>query len=141
MPLSACAGRLVAPAFVEGAAVDIHLHDPGPLGAFELRDIAARTAALGLQGRVAVSHADTLGTVDDAQLGRTAEALAQAGVALMTNGPGAGPTPPLLRLAADGVTVFAGSDNGCGACSRAWGLWVQPRQRRQYRGGRRSMDG
>lgn len=94
-----------------GAGVDVHLHDPGPLGAYELRDIAGRAAAAGLHGRVAVSHAYALGAVDDADFGRTAEALARAGVAIMTNAPGTGPMPPVLRLRAAGVTVFAGSDN------------------------------
>ena len=91
--------------------VDIHLHDPGPLGAHELRLIAARTRAAGLEGRVAVSHAYALGAIDDATFGRTAEALARAGVAIMTNAPGVGPMPPVLRLRDVGVTVFAGSDN------------------------------
>lgn len=94
-----------------GAGIDIHLHDPGPLGAFELRDIAARTAAAGLHGRVAVSHAYALGAIEEPEFGRTAEALARAGVAIMTNAPGTGPMPPVLRLRAAGVTVFAGSDN------------------------------
>ncbi len=91
--------------------IDIHLHDPGPLGAFELREIAARTQASGMQGRVAVSHAYALGAVDDADFGRTAQELARARVAIMTNGPGTGPMPPLTRMWAAGVTVFAGSDN------------------------------
>ncbi|MCW6506446.1 amidohydrolase family protein [Lichenifustis flavocetrariae] len=95
----------------KGRGVDIHLHDPGPLGAYELRAVAARTLAAGLQGRVAVSHAYALGAIDDADFDRTAEALARAGVAIMTNAPGVGPMPPVLRLAAAGVTVFAGSDN------------------------------
>ena len=94
-----------------GVGVDIHLHDPGPLGAFELRDIAARTLATGLGGRVAVSHAYALGAIDDVEFGRTAAALAGAGVAIMTNAPGTGPMPPVLRLKDAGVTVFAGSDN------------------------------
>jgi cytosine/adenosine deaminase-related metal-dependent hydrolase len=94
-----------------GKGVDIHLHDAGPLGAFELRAIAARTRAAGLAGRVAVSHAYALGAIDDGEFGRTAEALAEAGVSIMTNAPGTGPMPPVLRLAAAGVTVFAGSDN------------------------------
>jgi cytosine deaminase len=94
-----------------GVGVDIHLHDPGPFGCFELREIAARTEAAGLNGRVAVSHAFALGAVDDSELGRTAEALARAGVAIMTNGPGPVPMPPVKRLVAAGVTVFAGSDN------------------------------
>ena len=94
-----------------GVGVDIHLHDPGPLGAFELRDIAARTLATGLGGCVAVSHAYALGAIDDVEFGRTAAALAGAGVAIMTNAPGTGPMPPVLRLKDAGVTVFAGSDN------------------------------
>jgi cytosine deaminase len=44
-----------------GVGVDIHLHDGGLLGAFTVEDICARTMALGMQGRVAVSHAYGLG--------------------------------------------------------------------------------
>jgi cytosine/adenosine deaminase-related metal-dependent hydrolase len=94
-----------------GVGLDIHLHDPGPLGCFELQLIAERTAACGLGGRVAVSHAFALGAVDDVEFDRTAKALAGAGVAIMTNGPGPVPMPPVKRLVAAGVTVFAGSDN------------------------------
>ena len=94
-----------------GVGLDIHLHDPGPLGCWELRQIAARTSAAGLVGRVAVSHAFALGAVDDGEFGRTAEALARAEVAIMTNGPGPVPMPPVRRLVAAGVRVFAGSDN------------------------------
>lgn len=94
-----------------GVGVDIHLHDPGPLGCFELRQISARTEAAGLTGHVAVSHAFALGSVDDCEFDRTAAALARAGVAIMTNGPGPVPMPPVKRLVAAGVTVFAGSDN------------------------------
>ncbi|MDP3418907.1 amidohydrolase [Falsiroseomonas sp.] len=94
-----------------GVPIDIHLHDPGELGAFELRRIAARTRAAGLQGRVAVSHAYALGQVEEATLARTAAALALAGVAIMTNGPGPEAMPPVKRLVAEGVTVFVGSDN------------------------------
>jgi cytosine/creatinine deaminase len=94
-----------------GVGLDIHLHDPGPLGCYELRQIAARASAAGLAGKVAVSHAFALGGVDDGEFGRTAEALARADVAIMTNGPGPVPMPPVRRLAAAGVRVFAGSDN------------------------------
>jgi cytosine/adenosine deaminase-related metal-dependent hydrolase len=94
-----------------GAGVDIHLHDAGTLGLFELRDIAARTIAAGLQGRVAVSHAFALGSAEPAEFAATAEALARADVAIMTNEPGSVPMPPVARLQAAGVTVFAGSDN------------------------------
>jgi len=94
-----------------GAGVDIHLHDPGPLGAFELRQIADRTKASGLEGRVNVSHAFALGMIDPAEFARTAKALAESRVAIMTNGPGPVAMPPVKRLKAEGVTVFAGSDN------------------------------
>ena len=91
--------------------VDLHLHDGGTLGAFELRQIAERTIAASLQGRVAVSHAFCLGELDDADFGRTAELLARAEISIMTNGPGPVPMPPVKRLQAAGVRVFCGSDN------------------------------
>jgi cytosine/creatinine deaminase len=94
-----------------GVGLDIHLHDPGPLGCFELRQIAQRASAAGLGGRVAVSHAFALGAVDETEFGRTAESLARADVAIMTNGPGPVPMPPIQRLIAAGVRVFSGSDN------------------------------
>jgi cytosine/adenosine deaminase-related metal-dependent hydrolase len=94
-----------------GVGLDIHLHDPGELGCFELRQIAMRAAALGLEGRVAVSHAFALGAVEGSEFERTAEALAAADVAIMTNGPGPVPMPPIRRLVDAGVRVFAGSDN------------------------------
>ncbi len=94
-----------------GAAIDLHLHDPGPLGAFELRRIAERARAAGMQGKVAVSHAFALGDIDRDDFSRTADALAEGGVAIMTNGPGSAPIPPVADLTGRGVLVFAGSDN------------------------------
>ena len=94
-----------------GVGVDIHLHDPGPKGALQLRDIAGRTAALGLQGRVTVSHAFALATVDDRTLALTVDALATAGVSILTSAPGVGALIPVERLREAGVSVFAGSDN------------------------------
>lgn len=94
-----------------GSRIDIHLHDPGTLGAFELRRIADRAAEAGMQGRVAVSHAFALGMIDADELALTADALAAAGVSIMTNGPGADAMPPLRALRGAGVTMFGGSDN------------------------------
>ncbi len=94
-----------------GVGIDIHLHDFGPLGCSELRRIAEKTKAGGLGGKVAVSHAFALGDVDDVEFGKTAEALAKAGVAIMSNGAGPVPMPPVKRLTEAGVTVFTGSDN------------------------------
>jgi len=91
--------------------IDIHLHDPGHRGARELRAIAERTVALGLQGKVTVSHAFALATVDDRTLELTVEELAAADVAVLTSAPGTGALIPVVRLREAGVRVFAGSDN------------------------------
>ncbi len=74
-------------------------------------EIAARTRAAGLDGRVAISHGYGLGQVDDLELGRTAEALAGAGVTLVTNVPGHDSRPPVDGLVAAGVNVVFASDN------------------------------
>jgi cytosine deaminase len=94
-----------------GVDIDIHLHDMGTLGAFEIEQIAARTRALGMEGRVAVSHAYGLGDISMDHLKRMADILARSAVAIMTNAPGARPFPPILALRSAGVTVFSGNDN------------------------------
>jgi cytosine/creatinine deaminase len=94
-----------------GVDVDIHLHDPGTLGIFELEQIAARTRASGMAGHVAVSHAYSLGDVPVDTVKRTATTLAESGVAIMTNAPGSRPFPPVELLRNAGVTVFSGNDN------------------------------
>ncbi|MHC2144615.1 amidohydrolase family protein [Pseudomonas sp. 210_17 TE3656] len=94
-----------------GVKVDIHLHEPGLQGVEQLQRIAARTCAAGLQGRVSVSHAYALGQVPDDVLERIGATLANAGVSILTNAPGDHAFPPILRLRAAGVNVFAGNDN------------------------------
>ena len=93
-----------------GAGVDIHLHDGGEEGAAQIRMIAERTRALGLAGRVAVSHAFCLGMVDESRLAALLDLLSEQGIAIMTTAPGDRPTPPVRRLREAGVTVGAGSD-------------------------------
>lgn len=93
-----------------GAAIDIHLHDGGTLGAWQLELIAERTAATGLHGRVVVSHAYALGQVDPAHQERLAAQLAQAGVAVTTAAVYDFPVPPVRKLVAAGVTVAVGND-------------------------------
>src|SRR5262249_11206584 len=93
-----------------GVGVDIHLHDPGALGAHQLRLIVERTRALGLAGKVSVSHVFCLGMVDEVELGQLLEMLVEQRIAIMTHGPGDRAVPPLARLRAAGVAVFSGSD-------------------------------
>lgn len=91
-----------------GKPLDIHLHEPGELGAFALEMIIERTRALGMQGRVVVSHAFCLGEVSRARA--LYEALAEAGVALATTAPPSRPVPLVREARAAGVAIFAGTD-------------------------------
>jgi len=93
-----------------GAGVDIHLHDGSEEGAAQIHLIAERTRALGLAGKVAVSHAFCLGMVDESRLAGLLDLLRQQRIAIMTTAPGDRPTPPVRRLREAGVTVGAGSD-------------------------------
>jgi len=56
-----------------GVEVDIHLHEPGVLGAFAVELIAERAKALGMQGRVTISHVFCLGMIEDDYLARLIE--------------------------------------------------------------------
>ncbi|MFG3689701.1 amidohydrolase [Micromonospora sp. NPDC047740] len=93
-----------------GAGIDIHLHDGGTLGTWQLELIAERTAATGLGGHVAVSHAYGLGQADEVTQERLAVRLAEAGVALVTAAVYDFPMPPIKKLRAAGVTVACGHD-------------------------------
>jgi cytosine/adenosine deaminase-related metal-dependent hydrolase len=94
-----------------GRPVDIHLHEPGELGAFAMELIAERTAALGMAGRVVISHGFALGDLTGARADALYAMLAQAGVALCTSAPPGIATPSLRGAREAGVTLFAGNDN------------------------------
>jgi cytosine deaminase len=93
-----------------GRGVDIHLHEPGEMGAFSMELIIERTRALGMQGKVMISHAFCLGMPDSAVVDPLIAALAGAGVAICTTGSASRPVPAVKRLMAAGVTVCAGND-------------------------------
>jgi cytosine deaminase len=94
-----------------GVGIDLHLHDGGESGLAEIVAIAERTKANGVGGKVAISHAFALGSVPLDLAKRTADLLAEAGVAIMSHGPGAATMPPIKLLKDHGVEVFGGSDN------------------------------
>jgi len=94
-----------------GKPVDIHLHEAGELGAFSMELIAERTRALGMQGRVVISHGFSLGDVTGARLDGLLAMLAEAEVAICTSVPPSRAVPPLKRARELGVTLFAGNDN------------------------------
>jgi cytosine/adenosine deaminase-related metal-dependent hydrolase len=94
-----------------GKPVDIHLHEPGELGAFAMELIAERATALGMAGRVVISHGFALGDLAGARADALYAMLAKAGVVLCTSAPPGTLTPSLRRARELGVTLFAGNDN------------------------------
>jgi cytosine deaminase len=93
-----------------GARVDVHLHDPGSLGVWELELIAELTRERGLGGRVTVSHAYGFAEAPAGVQDRVIEQLAGAGVSLITAAVYSFPVPPIKRLRAAGVVVACGHD-------------------------------
>lgn len=94
-----------------GAKIDIHLHERGELGLYELDQIAQRTTALGMHGRVIVSHAFCLGDAPADALARMMDVLAKANVGIISAVPGDIPFPPMFDLAAKGVRCAVASDS------------------------------
>ncbi len=62
--------------------IDIHLHEPGAMGAFSLDLILQRTEALGMQGQVAISHGFCLGDVSERERDALLARMAKLGVVL-----------------------------------------------------------
>jgi cytosine deaminase len=95
------------------ARVDLHLHDGGSLGMWELELIVDRTRDTGLAGRVTISHAYGFSQADPASQARLIDRLAEAGVTLLTAAVYSFPVPPVKRLRAAGVNVACGHDGIC----------------------------
>jgi cytosine/adenosine deaminase-related metal-dependent hydrolase len=93
-----------------GRPVDIHLHEPGDLGAFSMDLICERTQALGMQGRVAVSHAFCLGMNDRDRTDGLIERLAALDIRILTTAPPSREVPSVRRLQDAGVKIGAGND-------------------------------
>lgn len=93
-----------------GKPVDIHLHEPGSMGAFSLELILERTCALGMEGKVVVSHAFCLGDIAERERDGLLAQMAQLGVAIATTAPASRPVPLVAPCRAAGVTIFGGND-------------------------------
>ncbi len=96
-----------------GVGIDIHLHEGGTLGLFSLDLIIERTRALGMAGRVTVSHAFSLASGLPG-VAPAIDQLAELDIALTTIAPKGSLTAPLdlpLRTLLDaGVRVGLGMD-------------------------------
>ncbi|MDI3402229.1 amidohydrolase [Streptomyces cavernicola] len=111
--------------------VDIHLHEPGHLGIFSTDLILERTRALGMQGKVTMSHAYELGSVSESESRRLIDAFAELDIAMATVAPSARGQLSLVDLTDSGVRVGLGQDGqrdywspygNCDMLDRTWQL-------------------
>lgn len=91
--------------------VDIHLHDGGTLGIYEINRILDYTEEFQMAGRVQISHAFALADVPHEELQPVAERLAQLGVAINTTVPIDIKPLPIPFLQRFGVQVNVINDN------------------------------
>ncbi|MGO4105450.1 amidohydrolase family protein [Leifsonia sp. YAF41] len=111
--------------------IDIHLHEPGELGVFSTELVLERTRALGMQGKVTLSHAYELGSVSEAVSRRLIEQFAELDVSMATVAPSASNQLSLVELTEAGVRVGLGEDGqrdywspygNCDMLDRTWQL-------------------
>ncbi|MDT9595178.1 amidohydrolase family protein [Nocardioides zeae] len=109
---------LVDLAATEGVGIDLHLHDPGELGAFQCELLADRVRRAGLGGRVTVSHGFALGDVGPLGPGSVGAArqeallddLAAAGIAWTTVAPVRTVPLPWRQMVERGIALGLGTD-------------------------------
>ncbi len=95
----------------KNAKIDIHLHEPGELGLHEMNLICDRTKALGMEGRVVVSHAFCLGDGPRAKVAAMIEKLATLQIGIISAVPGEIAFPPMFELAGADVPCALASDS------------------------------
>ena len=90
--------------------VDIHLHEPGHLGVFSTDLVLERVRALGMQGKVTLSHAYELGGVDEATSRRLIDEFAELDIVMASVAPAARNQLSLVALTEAGVRFGLGED-------------------------------
>lgn len=91
--------------------VDIHLHDRGTLGIYEINRILEYTKEYNMQGKVQISHAFSLADVPKETLPTLLENLAKENIIINTTVPLHLPTIPIPLLQNYGVKVNVVNDN------------------------------
>ncbi|MCX4531246.1 amidohydrolase family protein [Streptomyces sp. NBC_01669] len=111
--------------------VDIHLHEPGHLGVFSTDLVLERTRAVGMQGKVTMSHAYELGSVSESVSRRIIDDFAELDIAMATVAPPDRGQLSLVALTEAGVRVGLGEDGqrdywspygNCDMLDRTWQL-------------------
>lgn len=90
--------------------VDIHLHDSGTLGLFEINRIIDYTMDYQMEGKVQISHAFGLGNLTESQLAKVSKRLHDADIAINTTVPLSSYAPNIPLLQAHGVRVHVIND-------------------------------
>jgi len=93
-----------------GAGIDIHLHDPAELGAFQFDLILDRTESLGLAGKVNVAHGFAIAEVDAVRRRDLLQRMAALDVTMTTVAPLRLPQLPLHEFDEAGVRFGFGTD-------------------------------
>lgn len=93
-----------------GVGIDIHLHDPAELGAFQLELVVERTRHLGLHGRVNIAHGFAVAQLPEARRRALLEDFGELGITMTTVAPLRLPQLPLHELDAAGVALAFGTD-------------------------------
>ncbi|MED1948368.1 MULTISPECIES: amidohydrolase family protein [Brevibacillus] len=93
------------------APIDVHLHDPDHLGVFTFKRLAKMTEEAGWQGRVTISHANSLADISLEEAGEVAEMLAGLGISITSTVPVNRGTIPIPLLHQKGVSVSLGDDS------------------------------
>ncbi|WP_295822116.1 amidohydrolase family protein [uncultured Microbacterium sp.] len=101
---------LTALAVETGVDLDIHLHDPAELGAFQIELLIERTQRRGLGGRVNIAHGFAVAQLDPARRRDLLAAMGAAGVSMTTVAPLRLAQLPLAELDAAGVRLGLGTD-------------------------------
>jgi cytosine deaminase len=90
--------------------LDIHLHDRGDLGAFQVELIVDRTRRAGLGGRVTIAHGFALGELPPARQDDLLDDLRDAGISWATVAPVGTAPLPWHGMRARGIPVGLGTD-------------------------------
>ncbi|MCT9821156.1 amidohydrolase family protein [Microbacterium sp. W1N] len=101
---------ILALAAETGAGVDIHLHDPAELGAFQIELILERTERLGLAGRVNIAHGFAVAQLDAVRRRDLLQRMGALDVSMTTVAPLRLPQLPLHELDEAGVRFGFGTD-------------------------------
>lgn len=93
-----------------GVGVDIHLHDPAELGAFQIELILDRVETLGLHGRINIAHGFAVTQLEPTRRTDLLARMGALGVTMTTVAPLRLPQLPLRELDAAGVRFGFGTD-------------------------------